>query len=139
MGGQAMSRQVRGEAIMEAIAAAITALGATYALHMTFKALDPNRAAREAAVKRKKEIARRLGRPNINTNAYEDIIAGDVANPAEISTTFDSIGGLGETKQALQEIVILPLLRPELFASGEAVGGRGGGGGRREKGGREGR
>ena len=29
-------------------------------------------------------------------------------------------GGLGDTKQALQEIVILPLLRPELFAGGEA-------------------
>jgi hypothetical protein len=60
-----------------------------------------------------------------------DVIAGDVANPAEISTTFDSIGGLGDTKQALQEIVILPLLRPELFAGGKGRGGEGkdGGGG----------
>ena len=54
------------------------------------------------------------------TNQYEDIIAGDVANPHEISTTFDAIGGLGETKRALQEI-ILPLLRPELFASGNLL------------------
>ena len=104
---------------MEAICAAITALGATFALHLTYKALDPNRASREAAAKKKKEIARRLGKPNISTNAYEDIIAGDVANPSEISTTFDSIGGLGDTKQALHEIVILPLLRPELFAGGK--------------------
>ena len=87
-----MSRQGKNEVIVEAICAAITALGATFALHLTYKALDPNRGAREAAIKKKKEIARRLGRPNISTNAYEDIIAGDVANPAEISTTFDSIG-----------------------------------------------
>ena len=81
----------------------------------------PTGAAREAAAAKKKEIARRLGRPNIVTNQYEDIIACDVANPMEISTTFDSIGGLGETKRALQEIVILPLLRPELFAGGNLL------------------
>lgn len=117
----ALSREKKSEVLVDLIAAAITCLGATVALHFTFKALDPNRAAREAAVKKKREIARRLGRPNIQTNQYEDIIACDVANPAELSTTFDAIGGLGDTKRALHEIVILPLLRPELFASGSLL------------------
>jgi sugar phosphate isomerase/epimerase len=65
---------VRAEAggpLLDLLAAAISTLGLTVAAHLAFKALDPNRAAREAAVKRKKEIARRLGRPNITTNAYE--------------------------------------------------------------------
>lgn len=118
-----MTRQVRSGALLDAFFAAVTTAGATWMLHMTLRAMDPNRTTREEAAKRKKEIAKKLGRPNISLNAYEDVIACDVANPSEISTTFDSIGGLGETKQALQEIVILPLLRPELFASGEAVGG----------------
>ena len=39
------------------------------------------------------------------------MIATDVANPNAIST-FDEIGGLGETKRALQEIVILPCSGP---------------------------
>jgi len=113
MGGQ--------EILVELLAGTIAASLAAVALHFSYKLLDPNRAAREAAAAKKKEIARRLGRPNIVTNQYEDIIACDVANPMEISTTFDSIGGLGETKRALQEIVILPLLRPELFAGGNLL------------------
>ena len=113
MGGQEM--------LIELLAGTIAASLAGLALHFSFKLLDPNRAAREAAAARKKDIARRLGRPNIVTNQYEDIIACDVANPLEITTTFDQIGGLGETKRALQELVILPLLRPELFASGNLL------------------
>ncbi len=107
--------------LIELLAGTIAASLAGLALHFSFKLLDPNRAAREAAAARKKDIARRLGRPNIVTNQYEDIIACDVANPLEITTTFDQIGGLGETKRALQELVILPLLRPELFASGNLL------------------
>ena len=107
--------------LIELLAGTIAASLAGLALHFSFKLLDPNRAAREAAAARKKVIARRLGRPNIVTNQYEDIIACDVANPLEITTTFDQIGGLGETKRALQELVILPLLRPELFASGNLL------------------
>ena len=117
-GGQRMGGQ---EILVELLAGTIAASLAGLALHFSFKLLDPNRASRESAAARKKEIARRLGRPNIVTNQYEDIIAGDVANPHEITTTFDQIGGLGETKRALQEIVILPLLRPELFASGNLL------------------
>ena len=52
---------------------------------------------------------------------YEDMIANDVANPNNISTTFDTIGGLGEMKRALHEIVMLPLLRPELFLKGNLL------------------
>jgi ATPase family AAA domain-containing protein 1 len=90
-------------------------------LHFFLKQLDPTRADREAAAKKKKLIARRLGRPDIVTNQFEDVIAGDVVNPDSITTTFAQIGGLEETKRALQEIVILPLLRPELFKSGNLL------------------
>ncbi|XP_059628985.1 uncharacterized protein LOC132271570 [Cornus florida] len=83
--------------------------------------LDPNRDASKKALQRKKEIAKRLGRPLIETNSYEDVIACDVINPDHIDVEFDSIGGLETIKQALHELVILPLRRPELFSHGKLL------------------
>ncbi|PWA83641.1 ATPase, AAA-type, core, P-loop containing nucleoside triphosphate hydrolase [Artemisia annua] len=51
----------------------------------------------------------------------KDMIACDVVNPDDIDVEFDSIGGLDSTKQALYELAILPLRRPELFASGRLL------------------
>ena len=106
---------------VEILASLIVSTVALLAGTVAVKALDPNRGAKKKADAVKRDIARRLGRPNIVTTQYEDMIATDVANPNAISTTFDEIGGLGETKRALQEIVILPLLRPELFSGGSLL------------------
>ncbi|KAI4307059.1 hypothetical protein L6164_030289 [Bauhinia variegata] len=84
--------------------------------------LDPNREASKKALEHKKEIAKRLGRPLIQTNPYEDVIACDVINPDHIDVEFESIGGLETIKQALYELVILPLKRPELFSHGKLLG-----------------
>ncbi|KAH7431653.1 hypothetical protein KP509_08G059000 [Ceratopteris richardii] len=84
--------------------------------------LDPNRAIEKKAAKHKKEIAKRLGRPLLQTNTYEDIIACDVVNPDHIDATFESIGGLDGVKQSLHELVILPLQRSDLFAHGKLIG-----------------
>ena len=95
---------------------AVSALFSCLVLSFGLKRLDPNRQTSKAAEQRKKEIAKRLGRPKLVTNVYEDAIAADVANPDHINVTFNSIGGLEDTKEALQELVILPLVRPELFS-----------------------
>jgi SpoVK/Ycf46/Vps4 family AAA+-type ATPase len=50
------------------------------------------------------------------------VIACDVINPLHIDVEFGSIGGLESIKQALYELVILPLKRPELFAYGKLLG-----------------
>lgn len=84
--------------------------------------LDPNREASKKALEHKKEIAKRLGRPLIQTNPYEDVIACDVINPDHIDVEFDSIGGLEAIKEALFELVILPLRRPDLFSHGKLLG-----------------
>ncbi|KAH7435384.1 hypothetical protein KP509_06G062600 [Ceratopteris richardii] len=81
--------------------------------------LDPDRIK---AAERKKEIFKRFGRPLVETDAYEDVIAQDVVNPDDIGVTFDSIGGLEIVKQSLKELVILPLRRPSLFARGKLLG-----------------
>ncbi|KAL0304453.1 UNVERIFIED_CONTAM: ATPase family AAA domain-containing protein 1 [Sesamum radiatum] len=105
------------ELILYAASAALSCL----VLFVGLKHLDPNRDASKKALEQKKEIAKRLGRPLIQTNPYEDVIACDVVNPDHIDVKFDSVGGLDAVKQALYELVILPLRRPELFSHGKLL------------------
>ena len=51
----------------------------------------------------------------------QDVIANDVINPDNIEVTFSSIGGLTDVKQSLHDLVILPLVRPELFANNKLL------------------
>ncbi|PAN22368.1 hypothetical protein GQ55_4G014700 [Panicum hallii var. hallii] len=105
------------ELVLYAASAALSCL----VLFAGLRQLDPNRAASQKAAQQKKEIAKRLGRPLVSTTPYEDVIACDVINPDSIDVEFDSIGGLDHVKQALYELVILPLRRPELFAFGKLL------------------
>ncbi|XP_074291772.1 uncharacterized protein LOC141618569 [Silene latifolia] len=106
------------ELVLYAASAALSCL----VIFAGLKHLDPNREASKKALEHKKEIAKRLGRPLIHTNPYEDVIACDVINPDHIEVNFESIGGLENIKQALFELVILPLRRPELFSYGKLLG-----------------
>ncbi|KAL8538086.1 hypothetical protein ACS0TY_000148 [Phlomoides rotata] len=89
--------------------------------YLVRKHMDPNREASKKAMERRMETAKRYGRPSVETNTYEDIIACDVVSPDDIDVTFDSIGGLGPIKQALYELVILSLRRPDLFSQGKLL------------------
>ncbi|PSS11892.1 ATPase family AAA domain-containing protein [Actinidia chinensis var. chinensis] len=106
------------ELVLYAASAALSCL----VLFAGLRQLDPTREASKKALEHKKEIAKRLGRPLIQTNPYEDVIACDVINPDHIDVEFESIGGLESIKQALYELVILPLRRPELFSHGKLLG-----------------
>ncbi|KAH9619014.1 hypothetical protein KSS87_000441 [Heliosperma pusillum] len=106
------------ELVLYAASAALSCL----VLFAGLKHLDPNRESSKKALEHKKEIAKRLGRPLIHTNPYEDVIACDVINPDHIEVDFESVGGLDNIKQALFELVILPLRRPELFSYGKLLG-----------------
>ncbi|KAL8095683.1 uncharacterized protein LOC141690218 isoform X2 [Apium graveolens] len=106
------------ELVLYAASAALSCL----VIFVGFRQFDPNREASKKALETKKEISKRLGRPLIQTNSYEDVIACDVINPDNIEVEFDSIGGLETIKQSLYELVILPLLRPELFSHGKLLG-----------------
>ncbi|XP_062147935.1 uncharacterized protein LOC133856900 [Alnus glutinosa] len=117
MGGSSETKFLQ-ELVLYAASAALSCL----VLFAGLRHLDPNREAAKKAVEHKKEIAKRLGRPLIQTNPYEDVIACDVINPDHIDVEFDSIGGLETIKQALFELVILPLRRPDLFSHGKLLG-----------------
>mmetsp|Transcript_18668 Transcript_18668/g.47844 ORF Transcript_18668/g.47844 Transcript_18668/m.47844 type:complete len:471 (-) Transcript_18668:218-1630(-) len=77
--------------------------------------LDPQRDAKIAAKKRKRELQTRLG-VALELNSYEEMLAGDVINPAELSVTLKDIGGLSAIVDALHNKVIAPLQRPHLFS-----------------------
>ncbi|CAL0305408.1 unnamed protein product [Lupinus luteus] len=117
MGGSSDTRLLQ-DLLLYAASAALSCL----VLFAGLRHLDPNREASKKALEHKKEIAKRLGRPLIQTNPYEDVIACDVINPDHIDVEFNSIGGLDTIKQALFELVILPLKRPDLFSHGKLLG-----------------
>ncbi|RRT43971.1 hypothetical protein BHM03_00027550, partial [Ensete ventricosum] len=48
-------------------------------------------------------------------NEFEKRIRPEVIPANEIGVTFDDIGALDEIKESLQELIILPLQRPDLF------------------------
>ncbi|XVF51400.1 hypothetical protein PTKIN_Ptkin04bG0182300 [Pterospermum kingtungense] len=51
-------------------------------------------------------------------NEFEKRIRPEVLSANEIDVTFADIGALDETKESLQELVMLPLRRPDLFKGG---------------------
>ncbi|KAE9606545.1 hypothetical protein Lal_00014042 [Lupinus albus] len=51
-------------------------------------------------------------------NEFEKRIRPEVIPANEIGVTFSDIGALDDTKESLQELVMLPLRRPDLFAGG---------------------
>lgn len=51
-------------------------------------------------------------------NEFEKRIRPEVIPANEIGVTFADIGALGEIKESLQELVMLPLRRPDLFKGG---------------------
>ena len=57
----------------------------------------------------------------LDLNDYENAMAEDVVDPSEISTSFRDVGGIDEIKAELFDLVVLPILRPELFHSNSGL------------------
>ncbi|KAJ6853940.1 uncharacterized protein M6B38_100190 [Iris pallida] len=56
--------------------------------------------------------------PEVPDNEFEKRIRPEVIPANEIGVTFDDIGALSDIKESLQELVMLPLRRPDLFKGG---------------------
>lgn len=58
---------------------------------------------------------------NLELNSYEMNIASDVIDPSDIKVRFVDIGGIDAIKAELWELVVFPLLRPDLFISNSGL------------------
>ncbi|KAA8528933.1 hypothetical protein F0562_033579 [Nyssa sinensis] len=58
---------------------------------------------------------------NLAKDEYETNFVSAVVPPGEIGVKFDDIGALEDVKGALNELVILPMRRPELFSRGNLL------------------
>ncbi|KAE8022974.1 hypothetical protein FH972_008733 [Carpinus fangiana] len=58
---------------------------------------------------------------NIAKDEYESNFISAVVPPGEIGVKFEDIGALEDVKKALNELVILPMRRPELFSHGNLL------------------
>ena len=54
-------------------------------------------------------------------NEFEKRIRPEIIPAGEIGVSFHDIGALDEAKDVLQEVVMLPLQRPELFSKGGLI------------------
>lgn len=58
---------------------------------------------------------------NLAKDEYETNFVSAVVPPGEIGVKFDDVGALEDVKKALNELVILPMRRPELFSRGNLL------------------
>lgn len=58
---------------------------------------------------------------NLAKDEFESNFISAVVPPGEIGVKFDDIGALEDVKMALNELVILPMRRPELFSRGNLL------------------
>ncbi|XP_025884854.2 uncharacterized protein [Solanum lycopersicum] len=80
----------------------------------------------ETAILRMKEQETMSKKPsqnlkNLAKDEYENNFVSAVVPQGEIGVKFDDIGALEEVKKALNELVILPMRRPELFSHGNLL------------------
>ncbi|KAL2329131.1 hypothetical protein Fmac_022558 [Flemingia macrophylla] len=60
-------------------------------------------------------------RKNLAKDEFESNFISAVVPPGEIGVKFDDIGALEDVKKALNELVILPMQRPDLFSHGNLL------------------
>ncbi|EIE20120.1 AAA-domain-containing protein [Coccomyxa subellipsoidea C-169] len=99
---------------VELIYLGISLVGSAFLMRWVLSHLDPEKANKEQAKRRRQMVQRRLG-IKLETTPYEDIVASEVVNPYEIDVTLSQIGGCERIKQDLVNRVILPLQKPHFY------------------------
>lgn len=64
----------------------------------------------------KKKVQRKV-LTALELNEYESAIADDVIDPSDITVSFKDVGGIDDIKAELWDLVVLPIVRPDLFLS----------------------
>lgn len=112
----------------EVISAAFAVLGVYVSTRLVRRLLDPNAESRERMRARREEVIGRLTRTGVplaalqGLSACEENLLNDLVFPEDIAGGFSSVGGLERIKEGLKEIVVYPMMFPEVY-SGQGAGG----------------
>lgn len=118
--------------LRELFTAALGVLGIYVSTRIMKRVLDPNAEARERMRGRRDAVLARLREAGVASESLsglssaEEALLYDIVFPEDISASFSSIGGLGGVKEAVKEIIVYPMLYPDVFrapAGGRASGG----------------
>lgn len=106
----------------ELLSAALGVLGVYVSTKIIKRILDPNADSRDRSRARREAIVSRLLHTGVPAEALktmspsEEVLLGDLVFPEDISSSFESVGGLSETKETLRELIIYPLIYPDVYA-----------------------
>jgi hypothetical protein len=64
--------------------------------------MDPNRERKDAASEVGGKVLKRLKVAGIELSEYENIVASDVIDPADLTVSWEDVGGLDKTIEALK-------------------------------------
>lgn len=107
--------------LRELFTAALGVLGIYVSTRIMKRVLDPNAEARERMRGRRESVLARLREAGVPSESLsglssaEEALLYDIVFPEDISASFHSIGGLGGVKEAVKEIIVYPMLYPDVF------------------------
>lgn len=111
----------------ELLSAALGVLGVYLSAKLVKRVLDPNAEARQRNRERRELVVSRLLRTGVPSEALlglsssEEMLLQDLVFPEDISSSFDTVGGLSGIKESLRELIIYPLQYPNLYASASST------------------
>ncbi|KAL4240946.1 ATPase AAA domain-containing protein 1 [Mactra antiquata] len=125
------SHQIAAEAVTrrELIAKLVsTLIGTTASIGLTYflvkfltNALDPTHKEKQKARERAENMLKKLGVKDVKLSDYELCIAANLVDPLSMTVSWDDIGGLEDTVEQIQDTVIFPFRRRDLFPHSNLV------------------
>lgn len=109
----------------EVLSAAIALAGVYLSAKVIKRVIDPNAEARERTRARREAVFERLYRTGVPREALrglaqpEEALLHELVFPEDICSTFDSVGGLRGTKESLKELIVYPLVFPDVYRGKE--------------------
>ncbi|XP_052266774.1 outer mitochondrial transmembrane helix translocase-like isoform X2 [Dreissena polymorpha] len=91
-------------------------IGATYwCVNYMVNAMDPTKKEKQKSRERAEAMLQRLGVTNVKLTDYELCIAANLVDPTAMTVSWEDIGGLEEIIDQIQDTVIFPFRRRDLF------------------------
>ncbi|XP_060552488.1 outer mitochondrial transmembrane helix translocase-like [Ruditapes philippinarum] len=92
-----------------------------FAVNYMTNAMDPTRKEKQKSRERAEAMLRQLGVKDVKLTDYELCIAANLVDPLSMTVSWEDIGGLEETIEQIQDMVIFPFRRRDLFPRSRLV------------------